>query len=255
MVSNISSSSASIGATITVQGTGFSAVPANNFVKFGEVECSVTVATETMLQCTLGNGRAGAKPLYLHILTAGVAETGNITLNIQVTITSVAPTMSGLQGGVDVTISGSGFATSEDPPKGSNLGYTYSQYKVYSNSNCSLWENKVTINGQDCAVKTSSATELVCVAPPAVTAGAKDVIVTVRCTDAGSTAETSQTLSAGFTYDATLTPTVTAINPAQGSGRGGETVTITGIGFSAVVADNSVKVSVQVTITWYIICT
>ena len=201
-----------------------------------------------MLQCTLGSGRAGAKPLYLHVLTAGVAETGNITLNIQVTITGVAPTMSGLQGGVDVTISGSGFATSEDPQQGSNLGYTYSQYKVYSNSNCSLWENKVTIDGQDCVVKTSSATELVCVAPVG-TAGAKDVLVTVRCTDAGSTAETSQTLSAGFTYDATFTPTVTAINPTQGSGRGGETVTITGTGFSTVVADNSVKVSVHVTIT------
>lgn len=41
----------------------------------------------------------------------------------------------------------------------------------------------------------------------------------------------SKTLAGGYTYDQSLTPTITNVNPARGGTGGGSTLTITGTGF------------------------
>lgn len=233
-----------MGDTISIHGTGFSTTLDDNFVKFGEAECTVTTATETMLECTLGTGIAGNKTLYLHVLTAGVAEIGSdIMLALELTLTSVTFNTGSIEGGLVVEIAGSGFATPEAPPQGQSPGYTYSQIKM-ADTGCSSWENAVSIGGADCSIINSTSDQLTCTTP-AGGAAAVDVMVTVSCSDIGSTGDepVSETIPSGFTYSIANTPTVTAISPTQGPGRGGTTITITGTGFSDTLTGNIVKVS------------
>ena len=232
---------AATGDNITIQGNGFSTEMDNNFVMFGEVECTVTTATETMLQCTLGDGRAGPKPLYLHVFTAGLAKAENITLQLELSLTTIHPNSGSVQGGIKVMIRGSGFATSKGTPRGSGLGYTYSRYQMAAAGDCKEWRDRVSIGGADCPITSSSGIQLVCVVPMG-SDGAADVIATVYCADDGSTVEVSGSIADGFTYNPALVVTVTSISPTQGSGRGGDMVTIMGTGFSATAAENSVMV-------------
>ena len=55
------------------------------------------------------------------------------------------------------------------------------------------------------------------------TAGSCDVVATVN----GLTA----TLSSAYTYDASLTPSVTGVSPTRGGTGGGTSITVTGTGF------------------------
>ena len=271
MVSSITPTSAAVGDTITIEGSGFSATPDDNFVMFGEVECTVTIAAQTMMECTLGSGIAGTKTMYLHVLSVGLAKmSSTITLNLELTVTSVSPNMGSTEGGLMVDIVGSGFATPEGPPQGVSPGYSYSRFKM-ATTGCSSWKNTVTIGVHvaDCPVASSAGDQLTCTTPRGM-AGPADVTVTVSCTDPGSTAVpvsltlTSEVTSSGsgepttsaagfpsgFTYSDASTPTVTAIAPTQGTGRGGDTITITGTGFSDTLTGNIVKVSAPILI-WY----
>lgn len=84
----------------------------------------------------------------------------------------------------------------------------------------------VTIGGAAAtSVVVVSDTEIT-VVTPAGAEGSADVVVT---TDGGS-----DTLADGFTYEAPPppVPTVTAVNPTTGAEAGGETVTVTGTGFT-----------------------
>ena len=207
-----------------------------------------------MLECTLGTGIAGTKTLYLHVLTAGVVDMTTVfTLNLDLTVTSIALDTGSTEGGLVVMIAGSGFATLEGPPQGLSLGYSYSQFKMLDSAGCSSWANAVSIGGADCPIMNSTSSQLTCTTPMGG-AAAVDVVVTVSCADPGSTAvPVTETIASGFTYSTANTPTVTAITPTQGPGRGGTTITITGTGFSDTVADNIVKVSVPSSDRAYII--
>lgn len=240
VVTSFNPVNATVGTNITIYGHGFSTEVDDNFVMFGDADCMVTMATNTSLQCTITNGQAGPKRLHLHVLSAGLANTGNHTLQLQADITGVQPAMSGVGGGVDMYISGSGFVSSKDRPRGPHPGYSYSGYKAVASNNCSTWQNRVTVGGVNCPIKSSNETSIVCVVP-AGTAGEADLMVTLTCTE-GEGSEEMTSLSAGFTYNASLTTTVTSITPSSGSGRGGTAVTITGTGFSVTPSGNAVMV-------------
>jgi hypothetical protein len=84
----------------------------------------------------------------------------------------------------------------------------------------------VTIGGSDCSgASVFNAGKTVSCVTSAGTAGAANVVLT-------NPDSTVITLTRGFTYGTTTTPTVTAISPNSGPTGGGTSITITGTGFA-----------------------
>ncbi|MEO4000559.1 IPT/TIG domain-containing protein [Mesorhizobium sp. CAU 1732] len=110
-------------------------------------------------------------------------------------IAAVSPNSGSVNGGTQVTITGTGFTANATVDIGGNPAAT---------------------------VTFVSSTQIRAVTPPGA-AGAADVLVT---TDGGSVTEPS-----AFTYG--VAPTIAALSPASGPAAGGTSVTITGTGFTA----------------------
>ncbi|CAN5352409.1 hypothetical protein BH11PSE11_BH11PSE11_22190 [soil metagenome] len=110
------------------------------------------------------------------------------------TVTSINPTSGATSGGTNATLTGTGFVN----------GAT------------------VTIGGGAATGVTWISATSITLTTPAGTAGAKDVVVTNPDTQFG-------TLTNGYTYAAA--PTVTGINPTNGTTVGGTSVTLTGTNF------------------------
>ena len=205
------------GDLITIYGSGFSTVNENNFVLFGEVQCMVATTSDSSISCVLSDGQAGVKKLWLHVLSMGAAETNDITLEYKVTVDSIDPITCGTEGGVDVIITGDGFVDNDNHPDTSGIGYTYSQYKTATASNCNLWKTKVLIGSNECVLTDYSRTSIKCIAPDGID-GTTDIIVTIYCDDVDTSEEYNGMLSGGFTYNSSLSPNVTTISPVSGSG-------------------------------------
>ena len=229
-INSISQTKATAGDNITIYGNGFSTNTTKNFVLFGDIECKVTFSNSTTIICTLGIGQAGIKTTWVHVLNKGVADSNNITLLYTVSVLTVEPATSGLGGGIEVTISGNGFAT--DSTSNHHIGYTYNEYKTVTASTCNSWEIRVLFGSNEGVVTKINSTSIKCIAPATTILGTTDVIVGIYCADNGNTEEHNGTLTGGYNYDSALTPTITSITPASGSGQGGTTVTIGGTGFS-----------------------
>ena len=242
-VDSISPITASGGDTVTIAGDGFSTTASDNFVLFGEIECNVIQATNTSIDCILGNGIVGSKKLWLHVLTNSVAKTNGISLEYIVAVHSMEPSTSGTGGGIELTLAGDGFASiSEKVIKSDNIGYTFSGYKSVLPSSCNSWKNKVLVGSEECKITSFSQALVKCVIPPG-SEGSVNVELSVYCEDSGSTESYTTIFTDQFTYASALDPTITSISPTTGSGRGGETVTITGTGFPASTDEISVMVS------------
>lgn len=103
-VTGLSPSAGKIGSTVTVQGGGFDPVPANNIVKFGEVEAVVTAANATGLTVLVPDMSPGAVPVT--VTTAGITK-GGFNFGIQPGINSLSATIGKV--GNSLTITGTGF--------------------------------------------------------------------------------------------------------------------------------------------------
>ena len=130
----------------------------------------------------------------------GLAQAGQ---PVRGTITGIVPASGPTAGGTTVTITG-----------------TYLKYGTSATG--------VTVGGVDATVVSFDTTQVVIVTP-AGSAGAKDVVV--KAVDYNN--QILATKTGGFTYIAPEPPfAVTAVSPASGLTTGGESVTITGKGFS-----------------------
>ncbi len=98
-----------VGATVTIEGTGFSTTPASNTVKFNGTAASVSVASATSLTVKVPSGATSGS------VTVTVGEEGPVTSPESFTVAeSSAPKISSLSptvavAGEEVTISGSNF--------------------------------------------------------------------------------------------------------------------------------------------------
>ena len=229
-ITSISQTKATAGDSITIYGIGFSTNTTKNFVLFGDIECDVTFSNSTTITCTLGTGQAGIKATWVHVVNKGVADSDNITLLYTVSVLTVEPTSSGLGGGIEVTISGNGFAT--DSTNNNHIGYTYNEYKSGIATTCNSWKSRVLFGSNEGIITKINSTSIKCIAPATTIPGTIDVIVIMYCADDGITEEYNGTLTGGYNYDNALTPTITSIIPTSGSGQGGTTVTIEGTEFS-----------------------
>ena len=190
-----------------IAGTNFGATTTNAdvTVMIGTQNCSVTAVSDTSITCSLDYGVVGDQPLAVSIADSGLADVSAVaTVNIAPYIASVNPTSSGSNGGMPVSIVGGGFHTQD---------------------------TSVSIGGVNCPISDISLSQLTCTAPPG-TDGATNLIII-----SNGVTFPSQT----FTYDSTLTPTLTSFSPVEGNQ--GLTLTIAGDKFSTTMSENMVTLA------------
>ena len=176
------------GTTITITGSGFSAITNNNTVVVGGTTCDVSAASSDSLTCTLAQAPtvAGSYGVRVSVADKGLAALhanathGNVTVTVQPTVTAIDVASGSYAGGVTVTLSGTGF-------------------------NPSASDNRVSVCGADCPVSAASGTSLSCVVPPAVTAvplmqgGTAVFKVASGSDDAEEVVESGETMLVGST--------------------------------------------------------
>jgi hypothetical protein len=202
------------GTSVTISGTGFSGATA---VNFGSNPASgVIVNSDTQITATSPAGTVG--PVDVTVTTpdgtSAVNSSDQFTYEPAPSVTSIAPAYGPAAGGTQVTVAGTGFA-----------GATV-----------------VVHFGSSAATPTSVSPTSITVDSPA---GSGLVDVTVTTPNGTSATNTDDQ----FTY----APVVTGVSPSSGTTAGGDSVTITGIGFTkATVVDfgpNSATVFTVVTDT------
>lgn len=213
--------------TITISGYGFSTTKCNNEVTFGDATCSVTSATDSSLQCSIDPSNSPAVGLMQDI-NVRVNNRGNAIIAISgqasrtfvlvPVVTDISPQSSSVNGGLVLTISGSGYQ-----------GNTSSVF--------------VTVNGLDCPVQSVSYTEVTCLTPTS-NGGIKAVEVKVRAN--GNLIPAVCDVVCQVVYEPSITPAVTSINPTTINGTSATTITIDGSGFSDQTANTDVKIGGEI---------
>ncbi|MBI4569978.1 MAG: IPT/TIG domain-containing protein [Planctomycetes bacterium] len=190
------------GTSVTLTGTGFT-TPTDTSVLFGgrsAVGVQVTSATQMVVVSPAGAAAGAVDVVALNSLGSATAAGGFTYIATAAaaapTITSIAPAAGFLGGGTVVTITGTNFTTTAD--------------------------TVVLFGGRAAAgAVVSSATSITAVTPAGAAAGAVDVRVANAAGDVTS--------AGAFTY----TPvTLTGVAPVSGRLTGGNTLTLTGTGFT-----------------------
>lgn len=247
MATSITPTTVTNGDSVTIIGSRFSVVAMENIVKFGDVSCDITSSTATMITCTLGAGQFGQKPLSIEVLNYGIASIANdLYINYTMSLAHVIPTSGSVAGGSIITITGYGF-----------LQYTLASCPMTNTTMlCSDWIISVDINGQNCTILSINSTDITCRTPMG-SVGAANITVTATCCQQPGL-QFTDTIIGGFTYNSSVTATVSSISPTSGSSAGGDSVTITGSGFVTIESDHSlisVMVSMHLLITTVTIVT
>jgi hypothetical protein len=199
-VSGISSGSGPVagGDQLTITGSGFTGATVVTFD--GIPATTLTVDSPTRITATTPARRAGIVNVRV---TTPVGRSPILTADHYVfrpvpTVTSLSPTEGRLSGGKTLRITGTGFAGATEVHIGDTPA---TSFRIYSTK------------------------RIVAVVPASPDGEATNVPVTV--TTSGGTNTTSQ---AGYDYRAA--PTVTGVSPAAGTTAGGQSVTVTGTGFT-----------------------
>ena len=211
------------GGEIEIVGTGFGSDPSSVSVlilnsmeewAYGSTEsqCDVSDATETSITCSLPVKPAGSYVVVVHITGYGLAQT-SFAIQYDLDINSFSPTESGNGGGIEVTISGSGF-----PETQFSDDDTESDDSTLSVSICST----------QCRVRSTTLTEITCILDTPHSDDLGSVCDNVVVSYNGKTATASED---NFEFRGDLTPVVTSISPRIGGTAGGTIVTITGSNF------------------------
>ena len=179
--------------------------------EYGSMEssCTVSTVTDTSIMCTLPAKAAGTYLVVVHVVGQGLATSGP-TINYDLTITSLSPSQCGNGGGVEVTITGSGF------PETTSDVESESEESLISVSFCST----------ECRVTSSSLTEVRCVLDAPSEEDASSVCTDIRVTYNEMLAMATDS----FEFSEALTPRVSSISPLIGGTAGGTIVTIFGNG-------------------------
>ena len=197
--STVVSGAAAAGSVLTISGTGLGSE--SSTVTLGGNPCTVTAGSDTSMTCTLPSLAGGN---YAVVVTNPASGNSNADVmhSVDLLLTSLSPATGSFGGGTKITLTGTGFS-SED-------------------------SRSVTLCGVEGTVVSSTTTSLEVLTPLNPSAEA-----TLACDVAVVQDSGTVTLAGSFTYDAALTPTITATSPARGGTGGGTLVTITGTGFAA----------------------
>ncbi|XP_078698697.1 fibrocystin-L-like isoform X2 [Branchiostoma floridae x Branchiostoma belcheri] len=198
------------GAEVEIVGTGFSIDCNDMRVLIGHtgdtdegVVCEPTACTSSSIRCTVGDSGRGQHAVKVYVLPHGNdpdanpngRAAGEVSFTYIGAVAGISPTASGVGGGVELNITGFGFAA-DDVPK---------------------------VGGKDCDVISHSNEQILCLVPPG-SPGTVDVTI-------NGTGGAVMQAADSFTYDAGLAPVITAYFPNQSIVKGGDTLTIEGSGF------------------------
>eukprot|EP00795_Rhopilema_esculentum_P009048 gene9048-16692_t len=175
---------------LTLHGDKFGSSSSDIAISVGPSPCNISTLNDTHISCVVEGVPAGSHKLHVYKHPSGSAwfNTGD-TVQCTPSITGVSPSRGSVHGGTDISISGLGF----DPGRVSVL-----------------------IDGKQCSLKSVTYTSVVCTTPSGT--GTKNVVV--------KSGTVTFPLTSTFTYDASVTPTVSSL--LVSTGKGGETITITG---------------------------
>jgi len=182
------------GTVVTITGTGFTGT---NSVTFGGTAAAITAVTATTITVTAPAHTAGTVDVLVTTPSGTSANTAadNFIYTSGPTVTSISPKSGPVEGGTLVTITGSGFT-----------GAT-----------------SVTFGGTSVTPTVASDTSITATSP-ARAAGTVDVRVVTPLGTSPNTAADDFVYGGG--------PIITSISPSSGAPGGGNTVTITGTGFT-----------------------
>lgn len=167
-------------------------------VRVGNSFCSVISSSATSITCAISASLpAGYHPVLVNVDTMGDSNT-NVSYTHELIVSSITPTEGGYGGGLEVTIFGRGFNTSN-----------------ISVSICDEICTSVTILSND---------ELTC-QTPSLPLNSTDALCNVTVTVEDFSENTL------FTYRSSLTAEITSIDPSRGGTGGGTRVTINGANF------------------------
>lgn len=176
----------------------------NLAVEFGGSVCSLIIVSLPNITCTLPKNdddtpiiEAGDHKPKVHLNNRGFFDVSAAAISFDVAITSISPIMSGSKGGMDITITGSGFGPSAE----------------------------VKINDTICTIKKVTNQTLICKVPPNST-DSDDTTTSLTINTKTVTKD-----SDSFTYDASLTPVITSLSPKSASPVLKSTLTINGTAF------------------------
>ncbi|XP_054766411.2 fibrocystin-L-like [Lytechinus pictus] len=204
-----SSGSANAGTSVVIIGTGFSDNVGENNVTIGGADCTITDANATRIECDVGPAQGGVYNISVIVDGKGSASlpTGGVEFEYDFDVTSITPDEGSAAGGTEVTISGYGLGGDNDI--------------------------EVAIGSNDCEVVSSSYDEIVCVIVIEASSRRRrrsttdaDIVISIEGVSA-------LTVSNGFTFDTSLTPTVTSLSPTTSSVVGGDDLTISGSAFGS----------------------
>ncbi|XP_066939673.1 fibrocystin-L-like [Macrobrachium rosenbergii] len=193
------------GSSLAITGSSFMLSGVAPEVFIGDSLCALVGSPSgSALSCTSPDLAGGIQKVVVRDSVYG--DSNSLDVEYPMSLVSVTPATGGF-GGVEVVLSGTGF----DPSGGSNI--------TVCNKTCLIPANF-----------SFSSTMLKCLVPSRPQDGSPTLScdVTVSNPDGGTAA-----LAGGFTYDASITPAVTAISPVRGGTAGGTTLTINGTGFAA----------------------
>ncbi|XP_045208899.2 fibrocystin-L-like [Mercenaria mercenaria] len=180
--------------TVSIYGTGFSAIVRANNVTVGGIECDVTAAEYSKITCDIGNSPAGTFPVLVKVEDKGYAS-GKVYFTYTADMLSIFPTSGGIGGGVRLTIDGFGFRA----------------------------DVNVSINKQGCDIISAQTTEIQCIVPYSGMNGTFELEMYQ---------ESSVLTHFGYTYAFDLTAMVDSVSP-QTIGIGGDSLIITGFSFTS----------------------
>ena len=185
------------GSTLTITGTQFGSSPS---VSLKNSNCEVDSSSDTNIVCTIPDIAGGQYPVVVNNPALGNSN-NDVILTIDLNLASVSPSTGSFGGGTLLTLAGVGFSSSDAT---------------------------VTVCANVCKITESTTTEIKCLAPENPSTDATLACDVVVDQDSGNT-----TAGAAFTYDASITPTITGASPLRGGTGGGTLVTIDGTGFAA----------------------
>ena len=168
---------------------------------------SATPGSQSTQVNIFNKGNAVAEP-HSKLRRRSADDNDNIILVVEMAVSSLAPTSGGTAGGTTLTITGNGFGTSKS-------GIS------------------VDIGGENCVIMSVMPSEIVC-KTTAHSAGVVDLTVSA----VGFNAK----LEASYTYDPSLEPNITALEPARGPVYGGTLLTIKGNAFPDVISEVEVMI-------------
>ena len=177
-------------------------------------DCAVSQLSDTSITCSLQGGRTGLYRVKITKTGIGHSIGSPVTADefrFAVPVTSVTPSSGSLEGGTTLTISGSSFGVLQHEPR--VLIGTVPEAVA-------------------CDIQTFSETQIVCVTQKPAQAATGPQQISVQ---SGEYMTSDSDKSITFEFSASATPVITGMTPA--SAKKGDTVTLTGTGFTAVASD------------------